>query len=539
MSNKDIARMFNRLGKIMELHDENPFKVRSYYSAYNTLRKIEKPLLEMSLEELSEIQGVGKAISDKIIELKNTGELKTFNKYAEMTPSGIIEMLGVRGFGPKKIKVVWNEMGIETIGELLYACNENRLIELKGFGHKTQEQLKSQLQYFIDSQGKYLYGYIEDEALQLLARMKEIFPSQNHNITGSLKMKRPIVESIEIITTVDVDKINSALTELGIELLDGVYKVIDYPVTFYFATEDRMVWEDFLMSSSEEFIDYAEMYPGEYESEEALFEEFDLPYIIPERREDPDVLDEDETTPIKTSDVKGVVHSHSTYSDGIHTVEEMALHAKALGYEYLVMTDHSKAAFYADGLSEDKVFQQFEEIDELNKQWDDFRIFKGIEADILNDGSIDYGNDFLNNFEVVIASVHSNLKMDEPKANRRLITAIENPNTHILGHPTGRLLLSREGYPIDHMKIIDACAENNTIIELNSNPLRLDLDWTWINYAMNKGVKISINPDSHNKESIAYIKYGVYVARKAGLTKEMCLNSLGIEEFEKWVNSLK
>jgi DNA polymerase (family 10) len=543
MNNKEIARYFNRLGKIMELHDENPFKVRSYYNAYNVLRKVDKPFSEMKDEELSSIPGVGKAIFEKIKELIATGKLVTYHKYADITPSGVIEMMDVRGFGPKKIKVIWRELEIDTIGELLLACNENRLVSLKGFGIKTQESLKNQLQYFVDSQGKYLYGYIEDEALELVKQLAVAFPERKHRITGQLKQKDPIVDGIEIITTATEAEINSLATEeAGIKLIDGQYFTDDYPVKIFHSSDEDMVWDDFVLSSSEDFIDVFNGDPGNYEDEEALFEAHGLPYIIPELRVDAYIIDVAENGDLpelmNEEDIKGVIHSHTTYSDGIHSLEEMAKHAQSMGMQYLVNSDHSKAAFYANGLTEDRVIQQFEEIDLLNSKMKGFRIFKSIEADILNDGSMDYGDDFLTNFEVVIASIHSNLKMDEAKANSRLITAIENPHTHILGHPTGRLLLSREGYPIDHMKIIDACAANGTVIELNANPLRLDLDWTWIGYALEKGVMISINPDSHSKEQMAYMKYGVNVARKAGLTAEMCLNTKDLVEFATWIKGL-
>lgn len=231
---------------------------------------------------------------------------------------------------------------------------------------------------------------------------------------------------------------------------------------------------------------------------------------------------------IEETDIKGVIHSHTTYSDGLHTLREMAEYSKSLGFEYIVITDHSKSAFYANGLKPERVLAQMEEIDALNAELAPFKIYKGIESDILGDGSLDYEEDILKQFDVIIASVHSNLKMDKEKATTRLINAIKNPYTTILGHPTGRLLLSREGYPIDHMAIIDACAEHQVAIELNANPYRLDLDYEWIPYAMEKGVKISINPDAHSKEGIHDIRYGVLAARKGGLTKEMCFNAADV-----------
>ena len=275
-------------------------------------------------------------------------------------------------------------------------------------------------------------------------------------------------------------------------------------------------------------------------TEAAIFEVATLPYIVPELREESTILDIAKAgnlpNLIEESDIKGVIHSHTTYSDGLNTVKEMADYSQSLGYQYIGITDHSKAAFYANGLKPDRVLAQMEEIDALNSQLAPFKIYKGIESDILNNGSLDYEEDILSRFDFIIASVHTNLKMDKTKATERLITAIKNPYTTMLGHPTGRLLLSREGYPIDHKAIIDACSEHGVAIELNANPYRLDLDWTWIEYAMSKNVKISINPDAHSTGGIHDIHFGVLAARKGGLTAEMCFNTMGRAELDEYLN---
>ena len=541
MENKEIARYFNKLAKIMELHKENPFKIRSYSNAYLTLRKIEKPFTETSAEEIASIKGVGKAIADKIQELIETGELKTYKRYEDITPPGIIEMLGIKGFGPKKINVIWKELEIETIGGLLYACNENRLIDLKGFGLKTQATLKKQLEYYIDSQGKYLHDNVARAAHDLEKQINHSFPEEKTELVGLVKRMMPEVKGIEILTTVPDEKIIEAVDGLEMDEEGNVLQYQNYPVFIYNSNKENFGGKAFEMNSGDQFLEQIEEVPTGLDESE-VFEKLGLAYVYPEYRESSLAVDQAKanTLPelINLDDIKGVVHNHSTYSDGLHSLEEMTQECIRLGYEYFVISDHSKAAFYANGLNEDRVFQQMEEIDQINAKYPDFRVFKSIECDILNDGSMDYGDDFLKEFELVIASVHTNLKMDKAKANARLLKAIENPNTHILGHPTGRLLLAREGYPIDHDLIIDACAANNMVIELNANPLRLDLDWSWIPYALEKGVKISINPDAHSKDQIRYIEAGVNAARKGGLTKEMCLNAMNLEEFSKWVTGL-
>ena len=543
MNNKEIARKFNLLGKVMELHDENPFKVRSYTSAYASLRKVSSPLIEMSEEELSEIKGIGKAIVGKIVELRDSGSMVTLQRYVDITPPGILEMLQIRGFGPKKVKVIWNQLNIITPGELLMACQENRLIELKGFGMKTQKALQEQLEFYFASRGQVHYAYVIDEANELLVLLKDRFSQSLVELTGEIRRKMPIVNAIEILTTASEEEMEAFILELAEEIPELLsYK--GYAVEITQVEEAYFGMEQFEKSASKEFLEAADIEYEAYEEEESIFLEWDMAFVDPEYRESAMAIDQAKygmlPDLITNEDMLGVVHNHSTYSDGLHTLKEMSDYTRDNGFQYLVMSDHSKAAFYADGLKEDQVEAQWADIDQINASYDDgFRVYKGIEADILNDGSMDYGNDFLSQFEVVVASIHSQLNMDMEKANRRLIKAIENPHTHILGHMTGRLLLSRAGYPIDHELIIDACAANGMIIELNANPQRLDMDWTWIPSALEKGVMISINPDAHVRESIHYMQFGVHVARKAGLTKEQCLNSKNADDFARWVASLR
>jgi len=242
---------------------------------------------------------------------------------------------------------------------------------------------------------------------------------------------------------------------------------------------------------------------------------------------------------ITVQDLKGGLHMHSTWSDGSNTLEEMALACKQKGWDYLGISDHSQSAFYANGLKPDRVFQQHEEINLLNKKLAPFFVYSGIESDILHDGSLDYDEETLKLFDFIVASIHSGLKMDEEKATSRLIKAIENPYTRILGHMTGRLLLSRAGYPLNTKKVIEACAQNNVCIELNSHPSRLDIDWRWIPYCLEKNVLLSINPDAHNIHGIHDVQYGINVGRKGGLTAAFCLNSKSKKEFDHWLSAKK
>lgn len=541
MDNKTIARSFNMLGKLMDLHGENPFKIRSYYSAYNILRKQEKALIDMDTEEIQSINGLGKAISGKIEELKTKGYMDTLERFKQMTPPGIIEMLTVRGFGPKKVSAVWNQLGITNIGELLQACNENRLVALKGFGLKTQETLKGKLKYFQSSQGFFHYA----DAIPAIKKI-EIFLNENLNgnavIVGDVTQENQVIKGINVLVIEEFEDQVVAFVEEHKEEEKSESNVDGIDVHIDAISQEEFAVEQLARNSTEDYMEYLQdEYEYEPESfldllnEEAILTELDVDYLAPPQRElfDSRPQDRTEDSLITAKDIKGIVHSHSTYSDGLHSLKDMANFCKKEGFEYLLITDHSQTAFYADGLKPDRVKEQWAEIDELNKTLGDFQIFKGIESDILNDGSLDYDDEILKEFDVVIASIHSNLGMTEEKATTRLLNAIKNPYTKILGHPTGRLLLSREAYPIDHVAIIDACAEHDVVIELNAHPNRLDIDYHWIDYCREKGVMISINPDAHSKEAIHMVEHGVRVARKAYVIPEENLSSLSIKAFKE------
>ncbi|GJM35975.1 MAG: DNA polymerase/3'-5' exonuclease PolX [Saprospiraceae bacterium] len=552
MTNKEIARTFQYLGNIMELHGENPYKIRSYQNAYITLRKLDLPLADMTDQQIGEIKGVGAAISGKIRELLDKGEMATLEKYKEMTPEGVQEMLNIKGFGPKKIAVIWKDLGAETIGELLYAVNENRLIELKGFGKKTQDDLKQKLEYYQKSKNKFHYAVLEKPAQELLASLKALLPDSPMELTGAIRRRTNTLESIEIIVAYsgDFQAAASEVLQNMTEISGGwsAHTVDEIPVTIYQCDKKNFGSKQFRNTGAPEFLEaFVKKYPGidfkGIAEETAVFEKAKLPFIAPELRESDWALElaQADQLPqlVEDKDVKGVIHSHTTWSDGLNSLEEMVTYARDLGYAYIGITDHSKAAFYANGLQPERVIQQMAAIDELNVKMAPFRIFKGIESDILNDGSLDYEEDILRQFDFIIASVHTNLRMDEEKATSRLVAAIENPYTSILGHPTGRLLLSRKAYPIDHKQVIDACAANGVAIELNANPYRLDLDWSWIPYALEKGVLISINPDAHSREGIHDIHFGVCAARKGGLTATTCLNAKSAEDFAAFVRKGK
>ena len=532
MTTDEIANTLKLTAQLMELHDENPFKIKSIANAAFKLNKTDIDLEGKTLEELEKIEGVGKGIAAKINELQTTGNLKELVEMVSKTPPGVIEMLRIKGIGPKKVRQLWQELEIESAGELLYACNENRLVTLKGFGLKTQAEVKRQIEFFQSNIGWYHYATVEEFAINLVKELKKKYATEYVSLTGAMRRKCEVVDKIEILIAVE----NAVITD---DLLNDKKIKIELITCreneFYNKLFETTAGEGFPISDFK--------LPTEIKNEKDIFSFNNLQYIEPELRESSEIISLAKANKIpeliEVSDLKGILHNHSTYSDGMNTLKEMAEYCKELGYEYLGICDHSQSAFYAEGMKIDKVLAQHAEIDELNKKLFPFKIFKGVESDILNDGSLDYEVDVLKSFDFIVASVHSNLKMTEEKATARLLKAIENRYTTILGHPTGRLLLSRPGYPINHKKIIDACAANGVIIELNAHPYRLDIDWRWIPYCLERGVKISINPDAHEKQGYHDMYYGTCAARKGMLTKEMCLNTLSLSEIKLYFKSRK
>jgi len=547
MENKPISRTLRLLSQLMELHEVNPFKIKSIANAAFKVDKLPYPIAKKSLAEMEKIDGIGKSTATKITELLQTGIITEMQELLDATPEGVVEMLGIKGIGPKKVAIIWHDLGIENTGELYYACNENRLIEAKGFGLKTQEEIRKSIEFRMASNGKFLYARVEPEANKLMDDIKVLFVGALVEFASDFRRLCEVISELVIVVgTRDNEMTISALSQSTVlqnmtveknhingELENGL--LVDIV-----CVEKRYFYKElFLQTGNDEHTEAVLKRINDEvdqpESEELIYLKSGLSFIKPELREGTTFIDraENNNLPqlISYHDLKGTLHNHSTWSDGVNTIEEMALYCRdTLKLEYLGMCDHSKSAVYAKGLSIERVLQQQEEIDHLNKKLNGFHIFKGIESDILGDGSLDYPDEILKKFDFIVASVHSNLKMDEEKATARLIKAIENPYTTILGHPTGRLLLSRKGYPIDYKKVIDACAVNKVIIEINANPLRLDLDWRWHQYALEKGVWLSINPDAHRNDGFLDMHYGVAVARKGGLTKEMCLNALSLQD---------
>jgi DNA polymerase (family 10) len=550
MDNYAIADNFSLLAKLMDIHGENSFKTKSYLSAAFTIEKLPVELNSLAEEKIFALKGVGETIGKKIMEQLHTGRMPLLDEYIAKTPQGILEMLNIKGIGPKKIAIIWKDLEIESLGELLYACNENRLLLYKGFGEKTQQNIKESIEFYLSNQGSFLFAQVEAIMPTLEKALQTAFAGELISVCGDYRRHIETIDKLEWITTESPTSVTNFFAANNYELIEQqanttTVKGNEHLLMVFHHTSKESFYKDlFLNSCSDDFKtawikEFSFNDATVFKSEEDIFAATGVDYIPPYLRESASIITKAKQKTllavIQPADITSIIHSHSKWSDGVNSIEEMAAAAIKKGLQYLVISDHSKSAFYANGLTEERLVAQHQEIDELNKKLAPFKIFKSIESDILNDGNLDYSNDVLQTFDLVIASVHSNLKMTEDKAMQRLLKAIENPYTNILGHMTGRLLLSRNGYPVNHTTIIDACAANNVIIELNAHPKRLDIDWRWIDYCLKKNVLISIDPDAHAIEGFDDTRYGVIAAQKASVTKEQNLSSFSLEAFENFL----
>jgi DNA polymerase (family 10) len=504
----------------------------------------------MPREDIASIKGIGETTAKKVFELLDTGKLQSLEDIVRNTPAGVIEMLQIKGIGPKKIAVIWKEMGIENIGELLYACNENRLTLFKGFGAKTQENIRESISFYMQHQGKFLYAEADMVYPDIRNYLEKCFGKDKVAVTGSFRRQMLTIDALEFVIALPNEKIKPAfqtaqppelIKESGNEL---IYRLRN-GLCLHLYTNDACIAKRLLLTTGPAA--YIERIQKEFSEalestkdgmDEASFcDAAGIPWTAPYLRdlEGPNKvsLQVKGSSLIHEASIKGIIHSHSNWSDGTDTIEAMAKACMERGFQYLVISDHSKSAAYAGGLSVEKIREQHQYIDSLNTALRPFRIFKSIECDILGDGSLDYTDDVLSTFDLVIASIHSNLNMNEEKAMMRILRAIENPYTTILGHPTGRLLLSRSGYPLDMGKVIEHCAKHDVVIEINAHPRRLDLDWEWIPRVQQHGVLLSINPDAHAIAGFDDCKYGIRAAQKGGLLTEQNLSSFTLEQLER------
>ncbi|MER0438052.1 PHP domain-containing protein [Emticicia sp. W12TSBA100-4] len=567
MSNSDIVDTIELTAKLLELHNEDEFRIKTYTNAAYNLDKYVGELSQLDFSQLTQIQGVGKMMAGKILEMVSTGQLKDLQELLAKTPEGVIEMFKIKGLGAKKIKVLWNELGIDNLNELQIACENGSISKVKGFGGKTQESILESLKFIQSQAGKLRMDKAAILAEIILEELKKSFTKVE--VSGQIRRKSETVDTLTFLAAY-TDPLPDFTAEGFIKdektsspfVWRGKFLENKISIEIRYIAENELLNKQFVYTANENHLKYRNENGvsllsiglstslGEVQTQEAaetaIYEKFGVPYIIPEMREGVNEFEwikKNKNEDLVTWDsLKGILHNHSTYSDGQHSLEQMATYCKELGFEYLGIADHSQSATYASGLLITKVQQQHAEIEQLNKKLSvdrPFKILKGIESDILGDGSLDYPDEVLASFDYIVASVHSNLTMNQARATERLVRAIENPYTTILGHPTGRLLLSRQGYPIDYKEVIDCCAANGVVIEINASPYRLDLDWRWIEYALDRNVMLSINPDAHEMQGYHDMHYGVAAARKGGLTKNMTFNALSLVEMEEYLGRRK
>ncbi len=547
MTNEDIIEKLSLTASLMEINDENSFKSDAYRKAAFNLEKVDKDLFALPNDSIAKLDGVGKSIALAIVQMKEKGSFDELDKLLLTTPNGVVEMLSINGIGPKKIKVIWKELKIESKRELLEACKEGRVAQQKGFGEKTQKMIEDNLLFEQSQSGKLRL----DQALIMGEQVKKALLSVFDRVeeAGQLYSKDEVVEELVFVVPNDDSLMaQQKMSQISVLHRDvktsspfvwrGSIKDTAVRVEVHVVPKAKAVSERYILSASNAHL--SEMVAGKtvlgflkansFASETEVFEKLNVPFIAPELREGTGewalALEQNLPQLISYQDLKGPLHNHSTWSDGKNTLANMVAYCKEQGWQYLGISDHSQSATYANGLYPERVLAQQKEIDALNASFDDFKIFKGIESDILGDGSLDYEEDILKTFDYIVASVHSGLSMDEDKATNRLIKAVENPYTTILGHPTGRLLLKRKGYPVDFHKVIDACAANGVAIEINANPWRLDISWKYVKYALDKGVKIAICPDAHENEGFLDMHFGIWMARKGFLSPENCINCM-------------
>lgn len=558
MDKQHIIALLKDTATLLALHDANPFQVRHYTNAVLQLEK----LGDLTLEAILEQESVSSSTLKFIKEISNTGTLQRWEELNAATPQGIREIMSLRGIGPKKVNALWRQLDIDSLAALQRACEEGTIAQLPGFGLKTQATIQASIAFKIQQAGKFHYATALPYATALEQALRAAFPSHPIAVTGALRRSLEVIEQVAIlIGTNEPEKFIQWLNEQP--LLQQTSKSTKapswqwtentLPLCIYFCPPNLFYKELVLHTGSDnhlalqvngrQSLETAIAHMGLPKSEADVYKQVGLPYIPPELREGQIELTWAQKRGaeklLTLEDLRGVFHNHTTYSDGKDSLETMARYCQELGYEYIGITDHSQLASYAGGLTPAEIKKQHQEIDHLNEKLAPFKIFKGIEADILSNGDLDYSPEILASFDFVIASVHAGMDMDLKTATKRVIKAIQNPYTTILAHLTNRLLLKRAGFPIDHQAVIDACADHGVIIEINSSPWRLELDWRWIDYALSKNVMISINPDAHDKESIQNMYYGVCVAKKGGLTPASTFNAQSQEEVRKYLQQRK
>jgi DNA polymerase (family 10) len=576
---KAIVHVLDEMGTLLELQGANPFKSRAFHNASRALEGVTQDLTVLvESGEIREVQGIGESIAKIVTDLVTRETSKEYTDLKKSFPPGVPDMLRISGLGPKKVKVLYEKMKIASLEELEAAARENKLAEIPGFGEKTEQNIIKGIAALRVRSDKHLYPRAFEPADRIYQHLKKQKGVIRAEVAGSLRRKKEVIGDIDILVSAkDLHRVaimeafvshpevqtivaqgetkSSVVLKAGINCDVRIVDDSEFPFALNYFTgskEHNVEMRTRAKKCGWSLNEYGFSEIGAEEKrgkakrvvkcrdESDIYEALDLKYIPPELRENMGEIDAAErgTLPklVDAEDLRGTFHCHTTYSDGVNTLEQMVRAAQELGWEYLGIGDHSKVAAYAGGLSEEKVKTQFKEIDTLNKKLKGFRVIKGTECDILPNGDLDWSERMLASFEYVVASVHSSFKNDEKKMTKRIIKALKRKHVTMIGHQTGRLLLSRDGYPIDLIQVINCAADYGKIIEINAHPTRLDLDWRLVKYAKEKGVMIAINPDAHNVEGLRDVFYGVGIARKGWLEKKNVLNALPLKDLLKYLS---
>ena len=580
MKNTAVAEILEEMGTLMELKGENPFKCRAYHNAARIISALTDDVEELvRSDELESVKGIGKGLGEAISEYLSGGTIAEHQKLKKSLPPGLLEMLRIQGLGPKKVKALYERLKITSVDELERAAADHRLARMEGFGEKTEENILKGIEQLRRHASKHLYPEAQAASEAVAEALRRSPGVHRCEVAGSIRRRKETIGDIDILVSArrsEAGKVMEAFTahpDVAAVVANGetkssvtlrssincdlrVVSEKEFPFALAYFTgskehniEMRSRAKTYGWSLNEYGFSAADQLPAGVKaktpprcrSEEDIFRALGLAYVPPELREATGEIEAaaSGTLPrlIEEKDIRGTFHCHTNYSDGRSTLEQMAKAARELGWEYIGIADHSKSAAYARGLSEERVKQQLQEIDTLNKGFRAFTLLKGTEVDILPDGTLDFCDAVLARFDYVVASVHSKFTMTEAEATKRIITALKNKHVTMLGHPTGRLLLERDGYPVNMTEVIDAAADYGKLIEINAHPLRLDLDWRRCKYAREKHVMIAINPDAHETAGLMDVRYGVGTARKGWLEKKDVINTWGREKVLKYLST--
>ncbi len=573
MDNNQVANILEEIGTILEIEGENPFRCRAYLTAARAIRQLEGGLSELvSSGRLADVPGIGKTLEDKIQSLVQTGSLPFYDDLRRRTPPGLFQLIRLPGLGPKKVKVLRDELGVDGLEKLKAACETGRVAALKGFGDKTQQKILEGIEFLGKAGQRIRLDQAEFLAEALVAELRRAPGIMRLAVCGSLRRRKETINDLDILISSDrpgpimdhfvhlkgvAEVVGRGDTKSSVvvdrSLLGG--RALRVPADLRVVRDDQFPFALHYFTGSKEHniamrarAQQRRLKLNEYElagpggpvpcKEEAdIFAALDLDYVPPELREHTGEIEAaaDHRLPrlVDGSELRGVFHCHTDWSDGGATLEEMAAAARKLGFKYLGIADHSQSLTVANGLSPERVRGQQARIDELNRRATGFRTWKGVECDILADGSLDFNDTVLGTFDYVVASVHSHFGQSAEHMTARIIRAISHPKVTMLGHATGRLLLRRDGYQVDLEAVLQAAARTGTMVEINAQPSRLDIDWIHCKRAKALGVRLVINPDAHGTDEIGLTRFGVDVARRGWLEKDDVFNTATLAQVSR------